>query len=487
MALEVNLQLKLAQKLILTPQLQQAIKLLQMPQLELTQLLNQELVENPVLEETVDEYIDEREVGPEEKGVQEDRTEGRDDSEMPLEQVFTYTSDDYFRDRASDGRDLGYFNPGVDASPTFEQFVSSQPDLTEHLQWQLRFVDESDQVREVSEFIIGNLNDDGYLLVSLEEISEHCKVDLSVARKALDVVQKFDPVGIGARSLQECLLIQVRELGLADTLVGRVLEEGMEELKKRHYQQLAGKLGVPLADVLAAVQAIEALEPRPARNFVSSETTYIVPDVFLVREDDGFRIVLNEEGLPRLRMNNYYRKMLEDKQTLSPSEKSFLEEKMRSAVWLLKSLDQRNKTIYRVTESILKFQDEYFEKGVAYLRPLTLKDVAQDLGMHESTISRVTSNKYIQTPDGLLPFRYFFASSLQSSRGYGEGVASTSVKQMIRKVVSEEDPLKPYSDQKIVEILKSKGVTIARRTVAKYRDEMKIPPQNRRKKLNLSA
>lgn len=486
MALEVNLQLKLAQKLILTPQLQQAIKLLQMPQLELSQLLNQELVENPVLEETVDEYVDEREVAPEEKGNQEEADGSGDDSEMPLEQVFSYTSDDYFRDRASDGRDLGYFNPGVEAAPTFEQFVSSRPDLTEHLLWQLRFLDEGDQVREVSEFIIGNLNDDGYLLVSLDEISRYCKVDPSIARKALDVVQKFDPVGIAARSLQECLLIQVRELGLDETLVGRVLEEGMDELKKRHYQQLAGKLGVPLADVLAAVQAIEALEPRPARNFVSSETTYIVPDVFLIRQDDGFRIVLNEEGLPRLRMNNYYRKMLEEKKTLSPAEKTFLEEKMRSAVWLLKSLDQRNKTIYRVTESILKFQDEYFEKGVAYLRPLTLKDVAQDLGMHESTISRVTSNKYIQTPDGLLPFRYFFASSLQSSRGYG-GVASTSVKQMIRKIVTEEDPLKPYSDQKIVEILKSKGVTIARRTVAKYRDEMKIPPQNRRKKLNLPA
>jgi len=485
MALEINLQLKLAQKLILTPQLQQAIKLLQMPQLELSQLLNQELVENPVLEESVDEFLDAREVTPEEKSAEEAPADGgSEDAEMPLEQVFSLTADDYFRDRASDGRDLGYFNPGVEQSPTFEQFVSSRPDLTEHLLWQLRFVDLPRPVVEACEFIIGNLNEDGYLQATLEEIQEHCRVDEETARRALEVVQGFDPVGIAARDLRECLMLQIRELGLADTLVARVVEEGLDELQKRQYQPLASKLGVPLRELMTAVRAIESLEPRPARNFVSSETNYIVPDVYLVREDDGFRIVLNEEGLPRLRMNSFYRKLLEEKKMLSPEEKRFLEEKMRAAVWLLKSLDQRNKTIYRVTESLLKFQKDYFEKGVAHLRPLTLKDVAQDLGMHESTISRVTSNKYIQTPDGLLPFRYFFASSLQSSRN-DAGVASTSVKEMIRKVIADEDPAKPYSDQKIVDILKTKGITIARRTVAKYRDEMKIPPQNRRKKLNL--
>lgn len=483
MALDISLQLKLAQKLILTPQLQQAIKLLQLPQLELSQVLNQELVENPVLEESIDEYASDYEITREERDNEEPVSEARDDSEMPLEQVFTsHESDDYFMDRASDGRDLGYFTPGTEEAPTFEQFVSSRPDLVDHLMWQLRFIDADDSIRCVCEFIIGNLDDDGYLQVSLEEIATFCSVSAEAAEKALAMVQRFDPTGIAARDLRECLLMQVRELGLSGTLVDRIISDGMEELKRRQYAQLARRFGVTADDVSAAVAAIETLEPRPARNFVSSETSYIAPDVYLVRDEDGFRIMLNDEGMPRLRLNSFYRRMLEDKRSLSSDERTFLEEKMRSAVWLLKSLDQRNKTIYRVTESILKYQGDYFEKGVSHLKPLTLKEIAGDLGMHESTISRVTSNKYIQTPDGLLPFRYFFSSSLGSSKGDSDVVAATSVKQMVRKVVADEDPSAPHSDQKIVELLKAKGVEIARRTVAKYRDELKIPPQNRRKK-----
>ncbi len=484
MALELSLQLKLAQKLILTPQLQQAIKLLQLPQLELSQLLNQELVENPVLEEAIDEQV----ITPEERRNEEARTDTSDDAEMPLskddniEQILNYTSDDYFSDRASDGRDLGYFNSGVDNTPAFEQFISSRNGLVDHLLWQLRFLEIDESTRNVCEFIIGNLSDDGYLQASIEEIESPCEVERCMVEQALEIVQKFDPSGIAARDLQECLLIQVRELGLEGTLLDLILREGMEELQRRQYQKLADKCGATLGDVLAAVQAVGSLEPRPARNFISTETTYIVPDVYLIREDDGFRIMLNEEGMPQLRMSNFYRKIFNEKKLLTIEEKAFLEEKMRSALWLLKSLDQRNKTIYRVTESILEFQKEYFEKGVTHLRPLTLKEIAQDLGMHESTISRVTSSKYIQTPDGLLSFRYFFSSSLQSSRG-DSSVASTSVKEIIRKIVAEEDATKPYSDNKIVELLKSSGVTIARRTVAKYRNELKIPPQNYRRNI----
>jgi len=481
LALEVNLQLKLQQKLILTPQLQQAIKLLQMPQLELQQLLNQELVENPVLEESMEDSGDEREVSSLERQNEEVPDAPREEAEMPLEQVFGYTSDDYFQDRASDGRDLGYFNPGVDTAPSFEQFVSSRPELDEHLLWQLRLSDVERKLLPACEYIIGNLNDDGYLLVSAEEIAEYAGIELADAERAIEVVQGFDPTGIAARTLQECLLIQVRELGLEGSLVDRILQDGLDDLMRRNYAQIARDVGVPLDAVMQAVAAIEALEPRPARNYVSTDATYIVPDVMLYREDEGFRIVLNEEGLPRIRMNRFYRKLLEDKGSLSPEEKAFLEEKMRSAVWLLKSLDQRNKTIYRVTESILMFQKDFFDKGIAHLRPLTLKEVAAELGMHESTISRVTSSKYIQTPDGLLPFRFFFSSALQSTRD-DSGVASTSVKDMIKKIITEENVAKPYSDQKIVEILKMKGVTIARRTVAKYRDELRIPPQNRRKR-----
>jgi len=487
MGLELSLQLKLAQKLILTPQLQQAIKLLQLPQLELSQLLNQELIENPVLEETIDEQASTLE----ERQNEEARIDKSDDAEMPLlkedniEQVFNYTSDDYFSDRASDGRDLGYFNSGVDNTPAFEQFISQRNDLVDHLLWQLRFLEIDERLKNVCEFIIGNLSDDGYLQASIDEIALPCEVEQCRVEEALEIVQKFDPSGIAARDLQECLLIQVRELGLEGTLLDLIIREGMNELQRRQYQQLADKCGAPLDDVLAAVQLVGSLEPRPARNFISTETTYIVPDVYLTKEDDGFRIMLNEEGMPRLRMSNFYRKIFNEKKLLTSEEKAFLEEKMRSALWLLKSLDQRNKTIYRVTESILEFQKEYFEKGIAHLRPLTLKEIAQDLGMHESTISRVTSSKYIQTPDGLLSFRYFFSSSLQSSSG-NSNVASTSVKEIIRKVIAEEDANKPYSDNKIVELLKSSGVTIARRTVAKYRSELRIPSQNYRKNIKSS-
>ncbi|MBI5408200.1 MAG: RNA polymerase factor sigma-54 [Nitrospirae bacterium] len=482
MAQEQRLELKLSQKLILTPQLQQSIKLLQLPLLELSQDINQELMSNPLLEESVETERDAeaKNESPEAPRVEEEPFQAPgEDFEAPLEKIFGFTTDSYFEERESDGRDLGYFNESSeDVLSPFER-NRKKTDLYEHLLWQLRLSHATEAEGRVSEIIINNLDEDCYLQASLEEIAETAKTDPTTVEEALKFVQGLDPAGVGARSLQECLLLQLGPLNLKDTFVEHVLIDGFHELEGKKYKQLAAKFKTSFEDILAAVKIIEGLEPRPGRNYSSDEPVHIVPDVFVEEADGKFIITLNEEGVPRLRLSNYYRKLLANKKSLGPEERQFLEEKLRSAVWLLKSLDQRNKTIYRVTESILKFQEDFFKKGAKYIKPLNLRDIAEDLGMHESTISRVTSNKYIQCPQGLLNFRFFFSNAVSSEKG---DISSSTVKDMIRKIVSEEDSKKPLNDKKIVEILKEKGINVARRTAAKYREELKIQSHIKRKK-----
>ncbi len=479
MALEGKLELRLSQKLILTPQLQLAIKLLQMPQLELSQALTQELTENPFLEEIAE---DSKEDLTREELESIETNEEPDDTEAPLEKLISnlsgYSVEDYFDERGSDGRDLGYFSPGTVDQPTFEQFVSKEEDLSDHLLWQLRLSGAEDEIKAIVEIIIGNIDENGYLRATDEEIAETAQADLEKVRSAIDLVQSFDPPGIAARNLQECLLLQLLPLNLKGSFVEQLIISNMAEIEKKRYQQIAKQYQVSVDEVLAAVRIIEGLEPKPARNFSSPAPTYIVPDVTVIKTDDGYQIILNDEGLPRLRLNAYYKKLFRSRNSLSKEEKQFIEEKLRSAVWLLKSLDQRNRTIYRVTESILEFQRDFFDMGTPHLKPLNLRDVAVSLGMHESTISRVTSNKYLSCSHGLFSFRFFFSSALQSASGT---VSSTSVKDLIKKIILEENVSKPLSDQKIVELLETKNITIARRTVAKYREELKIPPQGQRK------
>jgi RNA polymerase sigma-54 factor len=477
MAQEQKLELKLSQKLILTPQLQLSIKLLQLPMLELSQTLTKELMENPLLEEASEkegEGKDESlQITSEEEGVQE----MPDDIEAPLEKMFGFTTDSYFEERGSDGRDLGYFTDGIEMPSPLERY-RKKPDLQEYLLWQLRGSRASDMVRRTAEIIINNLNEDGYLEASIEEIAGLAQVDIQTAEEALSLIQEFDPPGVGARNLQECLLLQLKPLNLENTLVEKILTEGFTELREKKYKQLTAKFRVPLDDIFKAVKIIEGLEPRPGRNYSSEEPVPIIPDVYIEESNGEYIISLNDDGIPKLRLSNYYRELLANKKSLSKEERQFLEEKLRSAMWLLKSLDQRNKTIYRVTESILKFQKDFFKNGFGHLKPLNLKDVAEDLGMHESTISRVTANKYLQCPQGLLSFRFFFSNAVPSSKG---DVSSTTVKNIIKQLISEEDPKAPLTDKKIVDILKDKGIDTARRTVAKYREELKIPPYNKRK------
>jgi len=478
MALESRLELRLSQKLVLTPQLQMAIKLLQMPQLELSQTLNQELMENPLLEESLDQLTPE-ELSEEEKESIETPV-AEDDTEMPLEKMMNFTSDNYFEERGSDGRDLGYFTEDKDESPSSDYFLSNSFDLQDHLLWQLRLSKEDEKIRSIGELIIGNIDENGYLRISNEEIKNLAQADMELVEKAVKLVQNFDPPGIAARDITECLLLQLKMLKLQDSLVGTIVQNSLDMVGKKKFLQLAKQYNVPLEDIMSALRIIEGLDPKPGTNFSSSTTNYIVPDVFILRTDNTYQIILNDDGLPRLKISSYYQKLLRQKNSISKEDHQFLEDKLRSAIWLLKSLSQRNKTIYRVTECILKFQREFFDKDVNFLKPLNLKDVATELSLHESTISRVTSNKYLSCPHGIFSFKFFFSNAIPGESG---DISSTSIKEMLRKIISEEDHQKPMSDMHIVEILKHKSFTLARRTVAKYREEMKIPPHTQRKKM----
>ncbi|GAQ95331.1 RNA polymerase sigma-54 factor [Thermodesulfovibrio aggregans] len=468
MALEQRAELRLTQKLALTPQLQLQLKLLQLPQLELAEFIELQLMENPMLE-----LDDESESDRETELSSEDMVE----EPVVVDKLEKIIVDDYFAERADDGRDLGYFNPGVEEKPSFELFYSTSSDLCDHLLWQLRLSRASDKIRAVAEVIIGNIDEDGYLRATEEEIAKISDVDMETVKKAIELVQSFDPAGVGARDIKECLFLQIRELDLENTLVQSIIEEHLEDIRKKKYENIAKKFNVSVDEVIKAVKIIEKLEPRPGRNFSKTQVTIPVPDVYVNKIEGEYQIVLNDEGIPKLRLSKLYKELFTEKD-LSADERKYLKEKFKNAVELLKSIEQRNKTIYRVTESLIKFQRDFFDKGISYLKPLNLRDVAVDLGLHESTISRVTSNKYLACDHGVFSFRFFFSNALPSNEG---NVSTTFVKDLIQKIISEENPESPLSDKEISEMLKRQGIDIARRTVAKYREELKIPPKSLRK------
>lgn len=478
MALESRLELKLSQKLVLTPQLQMAIRLLQMPQLELTQTITQELTENPFLEELPDEMTLE-DMPAQEKETESEPLEEYDDTEKPLEYLSYAPISEYFEERGADGRDLGYFTDGNVIKPGFEYFQSAEADRFDHLLWQLRMSHAPEDVRQVAGILIGNIDENGYLRMTEDELAETASADVETVRSAIDLVQSFDPPGIAARDITECLLLQLEALGTPDPLAAELVRNHLEMVGRKKYPELARLCSTSLDEIMRAVRTIEGLDPKPGSSLVPNQANYIIPDVFIVKADGGYQIILNDEGMPKLRINSYYQRLLGRKHEVDKDERQFLEEKLRSAVWLIKSLDQRNRTIYRVTECILKFQRDFFDQGVNTLKPLNLKDVALELSLHESTISRVTSNKYLSCPRGTFGFKYFFSNAIPSDSGE---LSSTTVKEMIRTIVSEENASTPLSDMKIVDIFKNQNITIARRTIAKYREELKIPSQSQRRR-----
>lgn len=481
MAIDARLDLRMTQKLVMTPQLQMAIKLLQLSRLELEQAINQELMENPVLEEVpeAEEGGVTAEIAAEEATAKE--VEAQESNPVDPESSETIRWDEYFSGISGDGRDMGYgAGRDDDEQPSYERTLTQAPSLADHLEWQLRLSTHSDKEKAIGRVIIGNIDDDGYLRVPLEEVAEMTSLPLAEIEGCLALIQQFDPPGVGARNLAECLLLQIRQLGLEGTLVESIVRSHMPNLERKRYQVIAKDLKTSLDKVIQAVKIVEGLEPKPGRPFFKDDVYYIIPDVYIAKVGEEYAIFLNEEGVPRLRTSNYYRDLVKEGNGGDPATKDYLDDRFRSAQWLIKSIEQRNKTIYKVAESILKLQRDFFDRGINYLKPMVLRDVAEDVGMHESTISRVTTSKYMHTPQGLFEFKFFFSSGLQSSAE--GGVSSVSVKEMLRKIVAEEDARKPYNDQDLVKILKSKGVDIARRTVVKYRSELNIPSSNMRKR-----
>jgi RNA polymerase sigma-54 factor len=484
MALEIRQQLKLSQQLVMTPQLQQAIKLLQLSRLELEEVVRQELEENPVLEEAQD-LAEDKELAAESAEISENPS-----SEGNAEEVKELQDDMEGFNQADWQTYLdGYHSSGATADtyeadddrPSFESLLTKKTSLADHLLWQLTLTRIPDDQRAAAAEIIGNIDDDGYFKSSIEEISQACAVSSEAAEQALSVVQDFDPPGVATGNLRDCLLKQAETLGMGESLVGIMLRDHISELENRKYQAIARALSVSLDDVLGAARIISGLDPRPGRAYGQDEVQYITPDIFVHKVGDEYVVVLNDEGLPNLRINSFYRNALAGGQKVDEAAGEYIQEKLRGAIWLIKSIHQRQRTIFRVTKSIVKFQRDFFEKGIEYLKPLVLRDVAEDIEMHESTVSRVTTNKYVQTPRGLFELKYFFNSGINTT--VGESIASESVKSKIKDIIAEENPKKPYSDQKIVDILRQEGIDIARRTVTKYREMLNIRSSTERKRL----
>jgi RNA polymerase sigma-54 factor len=474
MALELKQSLSLNQQLIMTPQLQQAIKLLQLSRLELLDTIYQEMETNPILEDHVIADGDEG-------GMEEEERKAVPEVEVPEVKI-----DERVRDDVDWEAYLSEYNTGWAETPhedrdsfPFENLTSTKTSLHAHLLWQLNMSRVDEELRELGMHIIGNVDEDGYLDITLEEISESTGYPMERVEEALVWIQNFDPVGVASRDTRECLLNQARFQGLEGTVVWDILHGYLGHLEDKKYDQLAKELGVTIPDILAAVAIIQGLEPKPGRCYSDEETIYISPDIYVFKVGDDFQIVLNEDGLPRLRISSYYKEMLTNKETLPESAKSYIQEKLKSAAWLIKSIHQRQRTIYKVTESIVRFQRDFFDNGITHLKPLVLRDIAEDIEMHESTISRVTTNKYVYTPQGIFELKFFFNSAINSVDG--DAIASESVKEHIRTLIKSESKLRPYSDQEIADMLKKHNIDVARRTVAKYRETMGVLPSRKRR------
>lgn len=480
MGLELRQQLKLTQQLVMTPQLQQAIKLLQLSRLELVDSIQQELMENPFLEELDADVVD---TAPATDNL-DDYESAHNDAQSRADEDLMRTADweNYLGEfssvtKQSLGRELEVPEEGL----SFEARLTSKPTLDGHLTWQMRLSNFSDRDIAIGEIIIGNLDSRGYLQATAEEMSDqlpgvdHSDIDAVVRR-----IQRLDPVGVAARTVQECLLVQMEVLGMdSDPTLVSIVRDHLEDLEKHRYKPLIKKFRISMDDLKEYLDLLQTLEPMPGAHFSTGEPQFVSPDVFVYQHGQDFVIVLNEDGMPRLQLNSYY---VENVRAKTPVEKEYFQDKVRSAEWLMKSLYQRQRTLYKVMESIVRFQREFFVHGVTKLKPLILKEVAEDIGMHESTVSRITTSKYVATPHGIYELKFFFNSALELDDG--TQVGSESVKALIKQLIGGEDSKHPLSDEQIGEVLKQKlEVNIARRTVAKYRTAMNIESSSKRKQV----
>jgi len=499
MALEQKLHLRLSQKLIMTPSLQQAIKLLQMTKLELQEEVTQELTENPMLEEVQEAPTEAEKAESEESQSENPEAEasapepGPDDAatpeipvpEAPAEperEADAFDEIDY-ESYFQDYMDLSY-NPqtpreDVETRP-LDAVLSRPQSLTDHLLWQLDMAAVPSRQKEIAQGIIGNLDDAGYLQASFDEIAAMGPYSHEEVEIALHAVQDFDPPGVAARDVRECLLLQIAFHDMEGTPVETIVRDHFDLLQARKFRDIAHALACTVEEVMTYVDSIRHLDPKPGKKYNTGSSNYVVPDVYVLKIDKGYTIVLNEEGLPRLRISPFYRRLIDRNNPDATREtRDYAREKFRSAFRLIKSLEERQRTIYKVARSIVKHQEGFLDFGYEHMRPLILRDVADDIGMHESTVSRVVNHKYMHTPRGLFEMRFFFHSGISSD--HGEEVSSLTVKERIKKAVAEEDAAHPLSDAAIVQILGREGLRIARRTVAKYREELRIPSSNERR------
>lgn len=497
MGMEMRQELKLSQQLVMTPQLQQAIRLLQLSRMELAELVHDELLENPLMDDEMDldsERSRERdEMGGDEQQLHQMEAAGSTETPMEGSVVDGVAQTEIKGDAAAVGEidwenylDSYSSGPGQgpgfrgdgDEMPSLEATLTKPMSLHDHLAWQLKMTNLPQEQLEIGVEILGNIDADGYIKEpTIEMLAADLGADPVLCEQVLEKIQTFDPIGVGARSLAECMLIQCVAAGQDDDLCVKMIRSHLGNLEKKNYQAIARDLKQPLEEIYEAAKVIMEFDPRPGRQYSSDDAHYVTPDVYIHKVGDKYFVVPNDDGLPKLKISGFYKNAMGN----SAASKDYVQDKLRSAQWLIRSIQQRQRTIIKVAESILKFQRDFFDKGIAHLKPLILRDVAEDIGMHESTVSRVTTNKYVHTPQGIFELKFFFNSGI--SRTNGEDLASQAVKSKIKELVGQEDVKRPHSDQKIVELLKKGGIDIARRTVAKYREQLGILSSSKRKQV----
>lgn len=472
----LKMSMKLSQQLRMTPQLQQAIKLLQLSRLELETEVRKELDENPILEEIQESIEDDKDTKTQMTEELKEAESVAGDADPTKQDEFEWESYVESLHKPSQTPSGAGNN---DEIMNYENVISAEQTLSDHLWWQINLMGFNEEEKATLGILIDYVNEDGYIQTPFAEIAAEEGVEEIELIEMLPFLQDLDPAGVGARDLKECLLLQARHLQEDTHDLVRVIEHHLSDLEKKNYPAIAKTFNKPVAEIVQMCQIILGMDPKPGRVFVPNDTHFITPDVFVHKAGDEYVVSLNEDGLPRLRISNLYKNLLKAPKDAKGTQE-YIQDKLRSAIWLIKSIHQRQRTIYKVAESIVKHQIDFFEKGAGFIRPMILRDIANDIGMHESTVSRVTTNKYLYTPRGIYELKYFFNSGI--SKTDGDSVASESVKLKIKELVDGENPKNPLSDQKIVELLKKDGITIARRTVAKYRDILKILPSSKRKK-----
>lgn len=480
MKLGYDLTIEQAQKLVMTPELIQAIQILQFNTQELDSYVQEQLLVNPVLEQSLPE-------SPEQHGTGEAAAESMRERE-PVPEPASARKDEefdwkeYIKDRQYD--DISYrqweYGGSEEKENTYEQYVSSDVTLPEHLMFQLQFATGKKGCRRVGKYIIESLDENGYMTATVEEIAAATEVPEEKVLEVLDIIHGFDPMGVGARNLAECLTIQLRQRGLLNETFEKVLNEHLEDLANNRLAVIAKDMGILPQEVQAMSDMIRTLEPKPGRLFASqTDTRYIVPDVIVEKVDDEYVVTVNDNSAPRLMVSSYYQNLMRQSEEDDKLAK-YLSDRMNAALWLIRSIEQRKQTIYNVVNAVVKYQKDFFDKGSKFLKTLTLKDIAEDVGIHESTVSRSINGKYLQCARGVFEIKYFFSAGVSGSGG--EGISSNSIKEFIKEIVEKENPKSPYSDQDMVDLLKEKGITISRRTVAKYRDELNILSSSKRRR-----